>query len=560
MCAMAIVIFLPMVSSSAGAQAKPEDGDSFRSEIFAGSQPENYLRYLQTMGLVPLYPWSSRAFSPREIDRLIPRDTLHPWHERLAPSQRNFYGLRYDFIRPTTSFRYNTGFAYGSNDGPIWAGRGLTSAIQAGVTARWGPASLTLAPMAFRAENRAFFIIPTGRPGVAAFANAQWGGVDLPQRFGDTPYSQIDPGQSTIRLDLPIISFGASTANMTWGPGTDYPLLLGNNAAGFPHVFLGSSEPLNILIGKLHAKFMWGQLAQSHYSNVTGPSFFVSRSESGRKRFTTGFSIVGQPRGITGLEIGGARFFHSIWPSSGIPRSYLTKVFQAFLKKGLAHDAPSDPRLPPDFGGRGIADNQLAEIFARWVAPHGGFEVSAEYGRDDHNEDVRDLEQEPDHSRFYNVQMRKVFSLNAKSMTAARFELINFQLPQLVRAPRGEGEIYIHGLIRQGHTYRGQLLGANVGVGAAAGSTLAIDHYTPTGRWTVSWVRDLSQENGNFPLVGIREPRTMDVSHSLGFEMTRLIGGFDLTTGLTFVRDFNRDFVGDASNINALVGVRYNLR
>jgi len=145
-------------------------------------------------------------------------------------------------------------------------------------------------------------------------------------------------------------------------------------------------------------------------------------------------------------------------------------------------------------------------------------------------------------------------------MTAARFELINFQLPQLVRAPRGEGEIYVHGLIRQGHTYRGQLLGANVGVGAAAGSTLAIDHYTPLGRWTLSWVRDLSQESGNFPLVGIREPRTMDVSHSLGLEVTRLIRGFDVTTGLTFVRDFNRDFVSDASNLNAIVGVRYNLR
>ena len=559
-CAMAFVIFSPMIAASARAQASQTNGDSFRSEIFVGSQPENYLRYLQTMGLVPIYPWSSRAFSPREIDRLIPRDTAHPWRDRFVSSAKNFYGIHYDFIRPTTSLRYNTGFAYGSNDGPIWAGRGLTSAIQAGATARWGPASLTLAPMAFRAENRAFFIMPTGRTGAGAFANALWGGVDMPQRFGDTPYSQVDPGQSTFRFDLPIISFGASTANMGWGPGTDYPLLLGNNAAGFPHIFLGTSEPLNIFIGKIHASFMWGRLAQSPFSNVTGPSTYVSRSESGRKRFATGFSIVGQPRGMTGLEIGGARFFHSIWPSSGIPRSYYTKVFQAFLKKDLPHDAPSDPRLPPDFGGRGFADNQLAEIFARWVAPHGGFEVSAEYGRDDHNEDVRDLEQEPDHSRFYNVQMRKVFSLSTKSMTAARFELINFQLPQLVRAPRGEGEIYIHGLIRQGHTYRGQLLGANVGVGAAAGSTLAIDHYTPSGRWTLSWVRDLSQESGNFPLVGIREPRTMDVSHSLGLEVTRLIRGFDVTTGLTFVRDFNRDFVSDASNLNAIVGVRYNLR
>ena len=558
-CAMAIAVFSPLIGTLASAQVGQNSGDSFRSEIFVGSLPENYLRYLQTMGLVRTYPWSSRAFSPRELDRLIPRDTAHPWRDRFEPGVRSFHGIRYDFVRPTTSLRYNTGFAYGSNDGPIWAGRGLTSAIQAGVTARWGPASLTLAPMAFRAENNQFFIMPTGRPGAGAFANAQWGGVDLPQRFGDNPYSQLDPGQSTLRVDLPIISFGASTANIGWGPGTEYPLLLGNNAAGFPHIFLGSSEPLDIFIGKIHANFMWGELAQSKFSNVTGPSTYVSVAEPGTKRFATGFVIVGQPRGMTGLEIGGARFFHSIWPRSGIPRSYFTKVFQPFLKKRLAANRPNDVRFPLGFGQRGLADNQLAEVFVRWVAPHSGFEVSAEYGRDDHNEDVRDLEQEPDHSRFYNIGMRKVFSLSSTSMTGVRFELINFQLPQLVRAPRGEGEIYIHGLIRQGHTYRGQLLGANVGVGAAAGSTLAVDHYTQTGRWTLSWVRDLSQEDSDFPRLGVREPRSMDVSHALGLDVTRLVRGCDVTAGLTFVRDFNRDFAADASNINATVGVRYNL-
>jgi hypothetical protein len=51
----------------------------------------------------------------------------------------------------------------------------------------------------------------------------------------------------------------------------------------------------------------------------------------------------------------------------------------------------------------------------------------------------------------------------------------------------------------------------------------------------------------------------MDVSHSLGIEMMRLVRGFDVTTGLTFVRDFNRDLATDASNINAMVGVRYNM-
>src|SRR5689334_25351538 len=96
--------------ASVNARAQEISGDSYRSEIFVGSVPENYLRYLQTVGLVPLYPWSSRSFSPGEIDKLIPRDSAHPWHQRFASDEKNFYGIRYSIVRPATSFRYNTGF------------------------------------------------------------------------------------------------------------------------------------------------------------------------------------------------------------------------------------------------------------------------------------------------------------------------------------------------------------------------------------------------------------------------------------------------------------------
>ncbi|MDQ3243807.1 MAG: capsule assembly Wzi family protein [Gemmatimonadota bacterium] len=556
-CVTALSILIAAMSATrALAQQTANAEGSFVPETFAGSVSENYLRYLQTAGLVKTYPWASRGFSPRELDRLIPRDTAHPWMNRFAPLTQSVRGIRYGIIPPRATFRYNTGSAYGSGDGPIWAGRGLTSAVQLGASARWGPVSLTLAPTAFRAENRAFFVMPNGRDATQALANPFFEGIDLPERFGSSPYSRLDAGESTLRIDLPFVSMGASTANMGWGPGTDYPLLLGNNAAGFPHIFVGSSEPINIFVARLHGRLMWGELSQSEFSPVTGPKLFTSKSEPGRKRFATGLVLALQPRGIPGLEVGAARFFHSVWPRSGIPRSYWTKSFQAFLKERLERIEPLAPGLPA--GERGVTDNQLVEVFARWVLPRSGFELSAEYGRDDHSEDARDLIQEPDHSRFYNIGLRKVMSLNATSVTAGRFEIINFQLPQLSNA-RGEGEIYVHGLIRQGHTQRGQLLGANVGVGAAAGSTLAVDRFTTSGRWTASWKRELKAESGQYTELGIRNPRSINVSHAVGFEMTRFTDRFDLTGGLTFVREFNRYFLADASNINAVVGVRYNV-
>ena len=388
------------------------------------------------------------------------------------------------------------------------------------------------------------------------FGNPDFGGVDLPQRFGSSAYSQADPGESTLRVDLPFVTAGVSTANQGWGPGHSFPILLGNNAAGFPHAFVGSSEPINIWIGKLHGRVFWGELAQSDYSTVTGEEEFISRAEPGTKRFATGIILIAQVRGLPGLEVGGTRFFHSIWPRSGLPPSYFTKVFQGILKKDVKPDRLQDPRFPAGLDDVGISDNQLVSLFARWVLPRSGFEVHAEYGRDDHSYDFRDLIQEPDHSRSYSVGARKVFSSTPDKLTAGRFEILNFQLPQLSRY-RGEGEMYVHGLIRQGHTYKGQLLGADAGVGIGAGSVVAVDRFTRTGRWTAAWTRVIRRENGDYTELGIRSPRSIDVSHALGFERSAVIGEFEVTTGLTLVRELNRDFIRDATNVNALVGVRY---
>ena len=547
----AIAVALP---HAVGAQDETA-GSSVRHEVFPNSTADSYLRYLQTIGKVPAYPWSSRPFSQRELRKLIPRDTLHAWNHRFIDGSHDLGPLRYGAIQPTTTFRYNSTFAYGSNDGPVWAGRGLTSAVQLGFYADWGPLSITVAPMAFRAQNQSFEIRDTGLPGNLAFMDPNRGGIDRPQRFGNTAYSQLDPGQTTVRLDFPYVTVGASTANQQWGPGQDLPVILGNNAAGFPHLFAGTSEPVNIFIASVQFKAMWGELFQSEYSPVTGPERFVTLLEPGKKRFTTGFVIALQPRGVPGLEIGASRFFHSVWPVSGIPRSYATKLLQGFLKKDLPPDPTPDPRVPPG-EGQGLSDNQLASIFFRWVIPRGGFELHAEYGREDHGYDFRDLIQEIDHSRVYSLGARKVFKSTPRRLTAGRAEIMNFQLPQLKRY-REQGEIYTHGLLRQGHTNRGQMLGSDVGVGTGAGSVLAVDQFTPRGRWSATWTRTVRQESGNYVLLGVRAPRSIDVIHAAGFEASRFYGLYELTGGLNLARDFNRDFKSDKTNVNATVGVRY---
>ncbi|MGZ3544463.1 MAG: hypothetical protein ACXWNY_05490, partial [Gemmatimonadaceae bacterium] len=211
-------------------------------------------------------------------------------------------------------------------------------------------------PIVFRAENAAFPLAFSELPCKCGDPIKE-GVVDKPQRFGTQPYERLDPGPSTVCVDLFGLAAGFSTANEGWGPSTEYPFIRGNNAPGFPHLFFGTSRPLPVFIGNAQLKVIYGRLDQSSYSPVTGSKFYSSLVETGRVRFASGLIATFQPRGFDGLEIGGSRFIHSVWPRSGIPKSYLRKPLQAFLKVNL-------PGIDQQLAG---TDNQLASFFARWA-------------------------------------------------------------------------------------------------------------------------------------------------------------------------------------------------
>jgi hypothetical protein len=346
---------------------------------------------------------------------------------------------------------------------------------------------------------------------------------------------------------------GVSNAHRTWGPASEFPFLLGTNAPGFAHAFVSTNDPVDLYLVKLRANILWGALEQSEYSPVTGSTTYFSLRESGTRRFATGILIAMSPRGAPNLEFGAARFIESPWPRSGLPRSYFTKVLQNFLKKSLRERGESDPTALE------ATDNQLLSAFARLVLPRSGAEFYAEYGRDEQAYDIRDLVSEPDHSRTYLLGARKVLVADAKTLNALRGEIFNFQLPTTARH-RDEGGIYLHGGLRQGHTQRGQLLGAPVGVGTGAASVLAYDRFTPTGRLTISWTRKVNQEAGRFQVTGLSSQSSIDVTHSLAVERVMFRGPLDITAGGTLSREFNRYFASDALNLSAILGARYNLR
>lgn len=537
--ALVVLTFL----AALGSQAVAQDAGSTLGEAASGGELESYLRTLQVAGKSAPYPWSIRGFSVPEVDRLAPRDSVHPWAARY--DFRSGAGRGEIHLHPVhTRAVYNSAFPHGGNDGAVWAGRGLTTAVEAGVTARYRWLTLTLAPIAFRAENADFDLQQHELSPEVPYAD--WRRpkqIDLPQRFGDGAYTRIDPGQSTLRADVGGVALGLSTANQYWGPAAEYPLVQGNNAPGFVHGFMGTSRPVNLWIGRVHGRAFWGRLEQSPYAS-TSPDSAV--------RFGTGVVAVFTPRGLPGLELGASRFFHLPWPEGGIGGEEIFKPLETFFKANL-YSVIVDGDTVESSGS--VASNQLAALFARWVFPESGLELYGELATEDHRHNLRDWFLEPDHNTAYTLGFRKVWMRDDRHLWAFRGELLNAEPSHLDRT-RFQAPFYVHAWARQGHTSRGQILGSPAAYGGAA-SVVAADYYHPGGRFTGFWKREVRQERGEFLLTG--EAEQPDVMQSLGAEALLFSGRWELFGAMEGVYDFNRNFSSDVANLSATLGLRARL-
>jgi hypothetical protein len=504
--------------------------------VVVGSEWEEYLRAVQVAGLIPLEPWSVRGFGPREWNALVPSDTTLPWFKSFIQPRPACIGrLSVRILPARLQLIHNSGFPFGKNDGAVWAGRGVTMAADAGVSASYGPLTATFAPLLFAAQNEAFGLKPTGLAGNGIYAdwlNPEF--IDLPQRFGSGRYAAFDLGESGARVDASGFAVGVSTAHEFWGPATDHPIILGNNASGFLHLFVGTSRPMRVWrLGRAHGRVLWGKLEQTPYSPL---------ADFGGVRLGSGLAMVFQPAFARGLEVGGARFFHVLQDRFRLDRTELLRPFGALTEFARARQT----------GGPGTEpDNQLSSLFARYVLPDDGAEFYGEYGREDRSRDMRDFLLMPDHDAAYLLGMRKQWH-RAGSIVILRAEVLNSRLTHLAFA-RLQSPWYLHGPVRQGHTNRGQVLGSAAAYGGGA-RVLVLERYDKRGRWRVEWERlQLGQNVSQFAPSDLFQN---DVAHSVGMSLLRLGRRVDVDVAIAGVYEFNRHFAGDAINLHTAITVR----
>lgn len=365
----------------------------------------------------------------------------------------------------------NTDHPYGWNDGLMIPARGYQALVSGGIFAKLGPISIQLSPEAVYAGNGKFNGFPV------EFPPSLWAGyysyynlTDLPERFGNSAYSQVSWGQSSIRLNIGPMSLGLSNEHLWWGPGVRNSLLMSNSAPGFKHFTLNTTRPVKTFIGFIEAQVIGGRLDGSGYSPPL-PSFDGSGIYSPKQddwRYLSAVNLSYQPKWVRGLFLGLTRSFQAY-------RSELRNVGDYFplftpYQKVNTHDG--DP-----FGR-----DQLTSVYMRWLLPAAKAELYGEYAVNDHAFNFRDLVMSPEHARSYLFGLRKILPFKGRKN---EYVLVGIELTQMEQAidrlVRGAGAFYMHGEVRHGYTHQGQVLGAGIGPGSNLQSL------------EVSWFRDLKK-------------------------------------------------------------------
>ena len=502
---------------------------------FAGSEREAQLRSAQLTRGAAMQPLTVRQIGPVQLSELrVDSANIFVRHANRLARAGCAGPLRFSIMDPEAQLIHNTSFPLGWNDGVVWAGRGVTAVAHGGVAAAIGPLTMVLAPLAFVSQNAGFALAPNGLSGARRFADANNPGlIDLPQRFGDGRYGRLDPGNSSIRLDLPYVAVGLSTSSQFFGPAYDHPVILGNNAGGFPHLFAGSASPWRIpRLGTVHGRIFWGRLSESPHSVL---------ADSGWSRLGSGIAGVFQPAILPELEVGFSRFFHVLQRDFRLDTDEILRPFGAIFSLARQRQSGAVGGVEPD--------NQLSSVFARLVLPNSGAEVYGEFGREDRNFDARELFYFGDHDAAYMVGLRKIF-LRGRSAISVRGEVLNSRVTHLALSS-SQAPWYVHTTVRQGHTHRGQALGSAAAYGGGA-SVLSVERHDDRGRQRLQWHR--------MQFAHTREPAPdlfrSDVAHL--FEASHLRFGrlTDVELSLGAVIELNRQLADDAFGMRAQVTVR----
>ncbi|HEX2081154.1 MAG TPA: capsule assembly Wzi family protein [Longimicrobium sp.] len=428
-------------------------------------------------------------------------------------------------LAPRVEAVWNSRIPFSANDGPLWAGRGVSVRTLAGVEAVAGPLRLIVAPELVHQENRSFdALLPQGWDSaqVGRFT-APWStgthSVDLPYRFGDGPMTTVFAGESSLALRLGAVEAGAATESQWWGPGARNAIVLSNHAGGFPHLFLRTARGIRTPLGTVEARWIAGRLSSSPFDTAS----------VGRHRSLSAAAVVVSPG--AGLSLGAAR---AVYAPAGGGADALGDAGAVFSRwRGAGDTTASRPY------------DQLSSLFARWVAPGEGAEVYAEWARRRLPGSLRDALEQPEHTQGFTLGAGWA-GTGLGGVMRLQGEATYLEKSATYRA-RPTASWYAGRAVPQGYTHRGQVLGAAVGPGGS-GQWVAVDWLRPRAQaglfaTRVRWANDAYYDKPG----GHNRYRAHDVSILWGARGGFAVGGAWVDAEWTAGRRYNFLFQNPAT-------------
>lgn len=493
--------------------------EAYSQSVFTGSIQEEQLKLHMLLADSLTVPPVNRPWTYSAYDRFIPSEThSRKWWERSMTSASfthdlGGYTIRGGFYPFHFQNTLNTRLPHGDNNGAAWYGRGNNSEFRAGFYFTSDYLSVSFYPHIIYQENKDFltpeFIPGDGKGGLRYIAEGIGVRYDAPFRFGPDPFTTFDWGNSYIRAHYKSIEAGLSTEPLWWGPMQRYPLIMSNNAPGVPHAFLGTREPLDIpYIGDLQFKWMAGYPRESGYYDGVG---------AGNVNFMNNINIAYRPSFLKNMTLGYTRVYH-FYQNDGFDFNDLLVIFDPLRRRKLVSQQGEDHERQDR--------NQLASVYVHFLLPEANAEIFGEFFREDHSYDLRDLFVQINHNSAYAFGFQKISHPPYFDFIKTHLEFTNLTTSQLKQV-RPQTMFYTHSRIRQGHTNRGQILGAAIGPGSNS-QFLALDAYKDEYKFGLFAHRLVDNDNFHFE----KGSSSLSPSRDFGDYFRHRV---DLTLGINFI-------------------------
>jgi len=399
---------------------------TFGQSIAVGAPSlEDYLRRLQLTGKVdsaasfmirPLIPTAAFGLAHGfDLDGgLVDLDSSN-YHHRIGKKGK------FLLLPALYKSQYTSNYPFATNDGAMIPNRGLQQVVSLGAFVEWWKFSLQVQPELVRAQNKEFIGFPIEQQATILFYYEYLNRIDLPERFGESSYQKLVPGQSSFRLNLDAISLGVSTENLWWGPGRRNSLLMGNSAPGFLHYTMNTRRPIKSAIGSFEGQVMTGRLEESNFP----PGLFFG---------------YGSTNNVYRSEISN---LEDVLP-----------VFNGRKKNQQVQDTIQSKR------------QQFSAGFFRWMDPAGRFEFYGEFGTRDNDRPFIDFITTPESGRAFTFGFSHLMDLKKEGRFLELSSEMTFSGQTIREDIRQLKTWYIHDHVRHGYTHRGQMLGLGNGPGS----------------------------------------------------------------------------------------------